>query len=158
MASIAETPPITASSCHMLPPSLRLLVRHPGSPRLQCRSSSTGTKQSELINFLEWARKKQGPHRPIRSQSPSRHGNARGGSSSKKRTMKKGKGPSSSCSGFQKNLPNVRTREKRMPASSGKEEPSSSTVKGWSGENWKAENWGSDSTFPAFNILNRLTN
>lgn len=151
---------------HMLPPSLRLLVRHPArsvSLQLQRHLNSTDTRPHKLADFLSWARKNQAIHRPKRSQSRSGSGNAPSGSSLGKRGVKRAKKlDSSRLKPEKKNPSNSRTREKRISETVakvvGKKKPPSPTLNGWSGENWKAHNWGLDSTSSAINVLHRRAN
>ena len=133
----------------MLPPSLRLLVRHQARSvplQLRRRFTSTDTGQNEYADFWKWAQKHQGRHRPKRSQSQPR--NAQGGKFLTDKRIKKIKRPDSFDSTLGKPS-NEMTREERIQmtvlATVGSKKALTPSASNWPGEGWKTDSWGLDS-------------
>ena len=133
----------------MLPPSLRLLVRHQARSvplQLRRRFTSTDTGQNEYEDFSKWAQKHQGRHRPKRSHQ-SQPRNAQGGELLTYKRIKKIKGPGSFDSTLGKPS-NEMTREERIRmavlATVGNKKAQALSASNWPGEGWKTDSWGPD--------------
>lgn len=149
----------------MLPPSLRLLVRHPArsvSLQLQRSLYSTGTGPSKFAHFKHWARINGENLRQKLSQTRSGSLNAQTGSPPKKKRVKKAERPDSSRLKIKKKRSNAQSREERISATVaavvGKKKRPNPAINGWLGENWKTDDWGLDGTFPVSYILRCRTN
>ena len=141
---------------HMLPPSLRLLVRHQTRSvphQLQRRLVSKDAALDGFTDFLKWSKKQQTKHRPKRSQSRPR--NAQGVRSLKEKKAKKIRKSRWSDSTLE-NLSSSMTREERIwetvLATIPKKEGPTSVVSGWPGEDWKGDSWGLDSESSALSL------
>ena len=144
---------------HMLPPSLRLLVRHRArSVPLQLRRlKSTDTRPDNFTDFLGWTRKNRGKHRAEPSRP--RPGDARGGKSLKRRDVKTDiKKPEWFNTAFVK-PPKAKTRERRIletvQATVRKKRPSTpgaNDINSWRPEDWKTDGWGLDSESRVLNL------
>lgn len=142
----------------MLPPSLRLLVRHQARfvpLPFQRRLKSTDTGPNAFAHFLVWARKHRLGRRA--EQSHSQSGIAWGGKSSERRKKKKVHGPRP----FHPNIgnpSNLMTREQRIlrtvRATVGNKRETTATngVHHWPPEDWKTDGWGLDSMSRMLNL------
>lgn len=139
----------------MLPPSLRLFVRHQARS-VPLQLLRLGSTQTGLNGFAEWKRKKQQIRRAIQPRPHS--GNTQGGGSSKKKVKAK-TGPelSSSAPG---DSSGTKARKRRIfwrkQAKIRKKQPQTPTTNvanGWRPDNWKTDNWGLDSESHVLNLL-----
>lgn len=137
----------------MLPPSLRLLVRHQARSvplQLQRYLSSTNVGRYKFKDFLKWA-KKPPKHRPKRSYWRPEQG----GKPFKEKKTWWGKGLQSFHS-TRGSSENTMTREERIQrtvlATVRKKVAPTPVATGWVGEEWKTENWGLDSKLPVLNL------
>ena len=160
-------PPITVTR-HMLPPSLRLHVRHQARSvflQVQRGLNSTGPRQKSFVDFLSWMRGSRAKHRQSqRTQPRPSSGNVQGHKPrpAKTKGTKKTKRSDSVRSKAGKHSSSTQTREQRILNAVAttlveKKQPDPA-VDSWSGENWATSGWGVDSTLHSLNILRHQAN
>jgi len=143
---------------HMLPPSLRLLVRHRARSvplQLQRCLNSTDTRPNGFADFAGWAQNLHGVHRVKQSHSDS-GGAQRDGPSKKKKKKTPGSKPPHST---RKNPSSAMTRERRIIKTilgtsryGWKPPPTIKNARDLPTEDWGADDWGLDSESRVLNL------